>query len=121
MRLKGVEPSRALAHTDLNRARLPVPPQPRGAGNLLVAANRPAPGPHRSPPPPPAKMPASSPLSSRGLGRWLLMPETGVRIPVAVWPLWRAGLRGICLPALDSQRPSERLEPARIVCLQRLG
>ena len=29
MRLKGVEPSRALAHTDLNRARLPVPPQPR--------------------------------------------------------------------------------------------
>jgi hypothetical protein len=29
VRLKGVEPSRALAHTDLNRARLPVPPQPR--------------------------------------------------------------------------------------------
>ena len=29
MRLKGVEPPRALAHTDLNRARLPVPPQPR--------------------------------------------------------------------------------------------
>jgi hypothetical protein len=29
VRLKGVEPSRALAHTDLNRARLPVPPQPQ--------------------------------------------------------------------------------------------
>jgi hypothetical protein len=87
MRLKGVEPSRALAHTDLNRARLPVPPQPRGAGNLPVPPNPPAPGPHRIPPPPPAKMPAPSPLSSRGLGRWLLMPETGVRIPVAVLPL----------------------------------
>ncbi len=30
MRLRGVEPPRAFAHTDLNRARLPVPPQPRG-------------------------------------------------------------------------------------------
>jgi hypothetical protein len=29
-------------------------------------------------------MPASSPLSSRGLGRRILSPETGVRIPVAV-------------------------------------
>jgi site-specific DNA recombinase len=28
VRLRGVEPPRALAHTDLNRARLPVPPQP---------------------------------------------------------------------------------------------
>ena len=37
--------------------------------------------------PPPAvslKCPASSPLSSRGLGRRILSPETGVRIPVAV-------------------------------------
>ena len=39
MRLKGVEPSRAFAHTDLNRARLPVPPQPRGAGNVPGAAS----------------------------------------------------------------------------------
>ena len=29
VRLRGVEPPRAFAHTDLNRARLPVPPQPR--------------------------------------------------------------------------------------------
>src|SRR3954464_11304642 len=80
MRLRGVEPPRALAHTDLNRARLPVPPQPRGAGNLAVAtpptaAARPA----RF-----AKVPRPSPLSSRGLGRRILSPETGVRIPVAV-------------------------------------
>src|SRR3954462_11043034 len=34
-------------------------------------------------------MPASSPLSSRGLGRRILSPETGVQIPVAVW-LWQA-------------------------------
>ena len=29
MRLRGLEPPRAQAHTDLNRARLPIPPQPR--------------------------------------------------------------------------------------------
>jgi len=29
MRLEGLEPPRACAHTDLNRARRPVPPQPR--------------------------------------------------------------------------------------------
>ena len=38
MRLKGVEPSRALAHTDLNRARLPVPPQPREQAIYRLAA-----------------------------------------------------------------------------------
>ena len=30
VRLEGLEPPRACAHTDLNRARRPVPPQPRG-------------------------------------------------------------------------------------------
>jgi hypothetical protein len=29
VRLRGVEPPRSFLHTDLNRARLPVPPQPR--------------------------------------------------------------------------------------------
>ena len=43
MRLKGVEPSRAFAHTDLNRARLPVPPQPREQAIYRLA--------HRPPPP----------------------------------------------------------------------
>lgn len=40
MRLKGFEPPRAFAHTDLNRARIPVPPQPRDSqlysGALLL-------------------------------------------------------------------------------------
>jgi hypothetical protein len=31
MRLEGLEPPRAFAHTDLNRARRPIPPQPRDA------------------------------------------------------------------------------------------
>jgi hypothetical protein len=30
VRMRGLEPPRAFAHTDLNRARLPVPPHPRG-------------------------------------------------------------------------------------------
>src|SRR6185436_11875328 len=29
MRMRGLEPPRAEAHTDLNRARLPIPPHPR--------------------------------------------------------------------------------------------
>jgi hypothetical protein len=31
MRMRGLEPPRAEAHTDLNRARLPIPPHPRGS------------------------------------------------------------------------------------------
>src|SRR4051794_2228325 len=30
MRMRGLDPPRAFAHTDLNRARLPIPPHPRG-------------------------------------------------------------------------------------------
>ncbi len=30
VRMRGLEPPRAFAHTDLNRARLPIPPHPRG-------------------------------------------------------------------------------------------
>jgi hypothetical protein len=36
MRLRGFEPPRALAHGDLNAARLPVPPQPQNARELIV-------------------------------------------------------------------------------------
>ena len=38
MRMRGLEPPRAFAHTDLNRARLPIPPHPRGG--RIVAADR---------------------------------------------------------------------------------
>ena len=31
MRMRGLEPPRGCPHTDLNRARLPIPPHPRGA------------------------------------------------------------------------------------------
>ena len=47
VRLKGVEPSRALAHTDLNRARLPVPPQPRGQPIYRLRPSKPVP-PHKA-------------------------------------------------------------------------
>jgi hypothetical protein len=30
MRMRGLEPPRPYGHTDLNRARLPIPPHPRG-------------------------------------------------------------------------------------------
>ena len=36
MRMRGLEPPRAFAHTDLNRARLPIPPHPRGAEIVAV-------------------------------------------------------------------------------------
>ena len=52
VRLKGVEPSRALAHTDLNRARLPVPPQPRDSPIYRVPP----------PSPPPARRTRTRPL-----------------------------------------------------------
>ena len=32
MRMRGLEPPRGFPHTDLNRARLPIPPHPRGGG-----------------------------------------------------------------------------------------
>jgi hypothetical protein len=49
MRLRGIEPPRAQAHTDLNRARLPIPPQPRGEAGRLARRYREAPGPPRYP------------------------------------------------------------------------
>src|SRR3954452_3876503 len=71
MRMRGLGPPRVSPHTDLNRARLPIPPHPRGAGaddsNGSVA-----------------KLALPWPPSSRGLGRRPLTAETGVRIPVAV-------------------------------------
>src|SRR5579875_2332942 len=41
MRLRGLEPPRAQAHTDLNRARLPIPPQPPGDPIRLATDERP--------------------------------------------------------------------------------
>ena len=80
VRLRGVEPPRTFLHTDLKRARLPVPPQPRGQAIYRSAATaRPATTSRYT------RVPA--PLSSRGLGRRILSPETGVRIPVAVWQM----------------------------------
>jgi hypothetical protein len=35
MRMRGLEPPRGFPHTDLNRARLPIPPHPRG--QMIVA------------------------------------------------------------------------------------
>ena len=37
MRMRGLEPPRAFAHTDLNRARLPIPPHPLGGHSVAVA------------------------------------------------------------------------------------
>jgi hypothetical protein len=45
-----------------------------------------------------ARMAHPTPLSSRGLGRRILSPETGVRIPVAV-SRSRAVCRGLADPA----------------------
>ena len=39
MRMRGLEPPRGLPHTDLNRARLPVPPHPPGLARGIVAAS----------------------------------------------------------------------------------
>src|SRR5712691_12566589 len=36
MRMRGLEPPRGCPHTDLNRARLPIPPHPRGATQSSV-------------------------------------------------------------------------------------
>src|SRR5919198_4566628 len=41
MRMRGLEPPRACAHTDLNRARLPIPPHPRGEGIVPAAGASP--------------------------------------------------------------------------------
>ena len=37
VRMRGLEPPRAFAHTDLNRARLPIPPHPRGEAIVPAA------------------------------------------------------------------------------------
>ena len=38
MRMRGLEPPRPFGHTDLNRARLPIPPHPRG-GTIVAQPN----------------------------------------------------------------------------------
>src|SRR3569833_3832682 len=40
MRMRGLEPPRPYGHTDLNRARLPIPPHPRAAA-IVARRGRP--------------------------------------------------------------------------------
>ncbi len=101
MRMRGLEPPPSYLDTDLNRARLPIPPHPRAGKQAKIAHRRrdkvEGAGGLRSRPSkitygqrPARKRFASldpsdcAPLSSRGLGRRPLMAETRVRIPVAV-------------------------------------
>src|SRR5580692_12016205 len=100
MRMRGLEPPPGLPDTDLNRARLPIPPHPRvgerakishcrGVGWTVGRFARRCPGQGRSERTLRERFasldPANrAPLSSRGLGRRPLMAETRVRIPVAV-------------------------------------
>jgi hypothetical protein len=86
MRMRGLEPPRGFPHTDLNRARLPIPPHPRGAADDDSNGSV-------------AKLDLPEPPSSRGLGRRPLTAETGVRIPVAVLRTPRAA-------GLSSFRPN---------------
>lgn len=101
MRMRGLEPPPGRPDTDLNRARLPIPPHPRvgerrryrtchaGTGGGCQCC----PGEQRSDGLPVRTCSGRfasldradcAPLSSRGLGRRPLMAETRVRIPVAV-------------------------------------
>ncbi len=80
MRMRGLEPPPDFSDTDLNRARLPIPPHPRAAEQAKIS-HRPTDGPDALLASAPVER---SPLSSRGLGRRPLMAETRVRIPVAV-------------------------------------
>jgi hypothetical protein len=107
VRLVGLEPTRAFAHMLLKHARKPIPPQPRGDGKCSARAcirrhrtyvrcsriGRTEPGPaatgqatRRGAQDPwlHCRPVTYAPLSSRGLGRRILSPETRVRIPVAV-------------------------------------
>ena len=104
MRMRGLEPPPGCPDTDLNRARLPIPPHPRAGGDAKIShpRRRAAEGGKRRSGHGFADLVwhyradtglerfASlgsvdrAPLSSRGLGRRPLMAETRVRIPVAV-------------------------------------
>src|SRR5882762_10247965 len=39
VRMRGLEPPRPYGHTDLNRARLPIPPHPRARGSVAGRKN----------------------------------------------------------------------------------
>jgi hypothetical protein len=100
MRMRGLEPPPGFPDTDLNRARLPIPPHPRVGEEANIAPaveqlrrwKRPWPearvvgslSPTRSGRFASLDPVNRAPLSSRGLGRRPLMAETRVRIPVAV-------------------------------------
>src|SRR3954464_3151951 len=105
MRMRGLEPPRACAHTALNRARLPIPPHPRGhsvarllatprrlfglrRGLLVPSVPRPPLPPPRAPrPPPPRPRPGAGPRAPRGPpgGEVDLAPHRGEQ-PLAARP-----------------------------------
>src|ERR1700736_5846463 len=112
MRMRGLEPPPGCPDTDLNRARLPIPPHPRAGEDANISHPLVADLGLVSPPRATVKAgllgrarsgrfasldPADcAPLSSRGLGRRPLMAETRVRIPVAVLPTTSSRALSIC-------------------------
>jgi hypothetical protein len=127
MRLEGFEPPRACAHVSLKHARRPVPPQPRGERKCSVRSSLPAARTYvrlcgtgrterrmerarqsRRSPWLHCRTVTYTPLSSRGLGRRILSPETRVRIPVAV-PLRSPAQAGFFFA--QAPAPAETLSP----------
>jgi hypothetical protein len=116
--MRGLEPPPSYLDTDLNRARLPIPPHPLGRRAPTIPHRRAGDrGPSQRSAATPAAAPGRwrtalvasgrtrAPLSSRGLGRRPLMAETGVRIPVAVL------LLAPSFGAVRVSRPPERKPP----------
>ncbi len=86
MRMRGLEPPPSYLDTDLNRARLPIPPHPQASVRQYRTgrrSGRAVPGFGAGPRLLASKV-AYEPPSSRGLGRRPLTAVTRVRIPLAV-------------------------------------
>jgi hypothetical protein len=127
MRMRGLEPPPGYPDTDLNRARLPIPPHPRAEprediapglslrgllpmhiGTRWRAVNKARTGRFASLGPA-----VGEPPSSRGLGRRPLTAVTRVRIPLAVLTKTRAVVRVFALLSRGSGGAHRGLETAR--------